>query len=72
MSGIAMNIAKMVDMLPENEQNFASEFIKRLILAWNPDFTKTTEEAAQIAEAENGEFFSESEIDWEHLERYAE
>ena len=71
MSTLAMDIAKMIDMLPESEQILAQEFIKRLVLAWDPDFTKLTpDEARQLEEAENGEFIEESEIDWEHLEKY--
>ena len=73
MSTVAMNIAQMIDMLPESEQHFAQEFVKRLVLAWDPDFTKVTpEEAAQIKAAEESGFIPEDEIDWEHLEKYAE
>lgn len=72
MSNIAMNIAKMVDMLPESDQYFAQEFVKKLILAWDPDFTKVTpEETEQIKKAESEEFISDSEIDWDNLEKYA-
>ena len=71
MSTVAMDIAKMIDMLPESEQLFAHEFVKRLVLAWDPDFTKLTpEERRELEEAEKGEFIEESEIDWEHLEKY--
>ena len=38
MTAIAMDIAKMVDMLPESEQRLAHEVLKRLVLAWDPDF----------------------------------
>ena len=34
--------AEMLDMLPEKEQNFAYELMKKLVLAWDPDFTKLT------------------------------
>lgn len=72
MSSTAINIAKMVDMLPESEQLFAQEFMRRLVLAWDPDFTKTTpEEAAQIKAAEESGFISEDEIDWDNLDKYA-
>lgn len=71
MSNIAMNIARMIDMLPESEQAFAQEFIKKLVLAWDPDFTKATpEEAAHIKEAEESGFIPENEIDWSNLEQY--
>jgi len=54
----------MVEMLPEQEQNLAFELIKRLVLAWDPDFTKLTPaEAMELEEAqveyERGEFIWE-------------
>lgn len=69
MTDIAMDAARMIDMLPASEQDFAYEFIKKLVRAWDPDFTKVTpEEARQIAQAERSGFIDESEIDWEHLD----
>lgn len=59
-------------MLPEDDQIFAHEFVKKLVLAWDPDFTKVTpEEAALLEEAEGGDFVPEEEIDWDNLESYA-
>ncbi len=73
MSVIAANIAKMVDMLPENDQHLAHELIKKLVLAWDPDFTRVTqEEALELKEAEESGFISEKEIDWNNLKKYAE
>ena len=47
--------------------------IKKLVLAWDPDFTKVTdEEAAQISKAESSGFISEDEIDWANLGKYAD
>ena len=72
MSEKAMEAARMMDMLPEADQNFACEFIKKLVLAWDPDFTKATpQEAKEMAEAEASGFVDESEIDWNDLTRYA-
>ena len=52
MSETAMNAARMIDMLPDSDQHLAYELIKKLVLAWDPDFTKlTTEEAKQLEEA---------------------
>lgn len=69
MSDIAMDAARMIDMLPASEQDFAYQFIKRLVQAWDPDFTKVTpEEARQLAHAEESGFIDETEIDWEHLD----
>lgn len=70
MSNIAMDTARLMDMLPESEQSFAYELIKKLVRAWDPDFTKVTpEEARQIAEAEKSGFIDEDEIDWDNLEK---
>ena len=72
MSETVMNAARMMSLLPAEEQEFACEFIKRLLLAWDPDFTKlTTDEAKALECAEDSGFLSESEIDWDHLENIA-
>ncbi len=68
MSGVAMDAARLLDMLPEEDKQFAYEFIKKLVLAWDPDYTKvTSEEAKRIAQAEKSGFVDESEIDWDNL-----
>ena len=65
MSEIAMNAAHMIDMLPDPDKNLAYELIKKLVLAWDPDFTKlTTEEAKQLEEAKDSGFVDAEEIDW--------
>ena len=69
MSPVAQQIVELVDMLPEEEQNLAYEFIKRMVLAWDLDFTKVTpSEKIRILEAqkamEQGETFNDSDIDW--------
>lgn len=68
----AQEIARMVDMLPDEEQTLAFDLVKRLVLAWDPDFTKVTpEEAARLQAAENSGFISEQDIDWDDLAKYA-
>ena len=60
MSTTAQVIASMVDILPEGDQKLAYEMIKRMVLAWDPDFTKVTpEEARHLEEAERKEFLEE-------------
>jgi predicted transcriptional regulator len=49
---MAQEIANMIDMLPEGEQNLAYEVMRRMVLAWDPDFTKAT--PADIAAMERG------------------
>lgn len=70
MGNTAQQVANMVDMLPENDQQLAFELIKKLVLAWDPDFTKVTpQEAKELEEAEedfkNGEYYSHNDIDWD-------
>ena len=70
MGNTAQAIASMVDILPENDQNLAYELVKKLVLAWDPDFTKVTqEEAKQLEEAErnftNGDTVSMDDINWD-------
>ncbi len=73
MSEIVQNAAQMMELLPDEDKSFAYEFIKKLVLAWDPDFTKiTADEKRQINEAENDEFFDAREIDWDNLEKYSE
>lgn len=68
MSSITMEAARLMDALPEADKEFAYEFIKKLVLAWDPDFTKVTpEEAKQIEAAENSGYVDETEIDWDSI-----
>lgn len=68
MSSIAIEAARLMDALPEADKVFAYEFIKKLVLAWDPDFTKVTvEEAQRIEAAENSGYIDASEIDWENI-----
>lgn len=60
-------ITHMIEMLPAQEQVLAFELIKRLVLAWDPDFTKVTPEEAKameeaMAEIERGEFVTLEDI----------
>ena len=53
MGSTAQQAAAMIDMLPENDQKLAFELIKKLVLAWDPDFTKLTpHEAEELAQVE--------------------
>ncbi len=67
MSSKSMQIAEMFDMLPEQEQTLACEMLKRIVLAWDPDFTKLTpKERKELEEAEaDPEFISIDNIDWD-------
>ena len=61
---------RMLEMLPESEQKLASELIKRLVLAWDPDFTKLTPEERERLEAaeqriDSGKYVKDSDILWD-------
>jgi len=63
-------ISVMVDLLPENEQKLAYELIKRMVLAWDPDFTKlTSAERKRLEETEQdflaGNIVNHNEINWD-------
>lgn len=70
MSELAQKTAVMLDMLPQAEQQLAFEMLKRIVLAWDADFTKVTPaEAAALQAAEDeierGEVLRDDEIDWD-------
>ena len=68
MSDLVMEAARLMDLLPESDQNFAFEFIKKLVLAWDPDYTKLTpEEAKRLDAAERSGWIDETEIDWSQI-----
>jgi len=59
----------MIDMLPEHEQTLAFELIKRMVLAWDPDYTKVTPaeaelHAAALEDYRRGETVSHDAINW--------
>ncbi len=69
MSPVTKQIIDMIDMLPEHEQQLAFEFIKRMVLAWDSDFTKLTpSERERLLEADKeilaGEVVDHNDIDW--------
>ena len=69
MTQVVQESVKMLEMLPESEQELVSQLIKRLVLAWDPDFTKLTPEERKRLEAaeqriDNGEYVKDSEINW--------
>ena len=68
MSNIAIDVAKMVEILPKDDQEFAYAFIKKLVLAWDPDFTRVTpQEAKRLEQAEQSGFVNEEDINWDTI-----
>lgn len=69
MSPMTKQIIDMVDMLPEREQELAFEFIKRMVLAWDSDFTKLTSDERERIKKSNDEYTNDeivnhTQIDW--------
>ena len=69
MTAIAKQTVELLEMLPEQEQKLANALIKRMVLAWDSDFTKLTSAERQRLELaeqeiEAGEAVSHDEIDW--------
>ena len=69
MTQVIQESVKMLEMLPESEQELASQLIRRLVLAWDPDFTKLTPEEQKNLEAaeqriDSGEYVKDSDIEW--------
>ncbi len=53
MSRVVKEATGLLEILPESEQNFALEFIKKLVIARDSDFTKLTPaERRELEEAE--------------------
>ena len=70
MTAKTAQISEMIDMLPDSDKDLAYELIKKLVLAWDPDFTKVTpKERKEIEEAEQSGYISANEIDWDNLDK---
>lgn len=70
MSGAVKEAVSLMEVLPESDQNFALEFIKKLVLAWDPDYTKVTSaEKTALEEAEKdiieNRMISHDAINWD-------
>jgi hypothetical protein len=69
MSETIKQTINMLEMLPDQEQSLALEIVKRLVLAWDPDFTKLTpEERRRLEAAENGEYLDLESIEWNNID----
>ena len=69
MTAKTQKIVEMIDMLPETEQNLVFELIKRIVIAWDADFSKVTpDERREIDEGDddikNGRTVGYDDIDW--------
>ena len=66
MSSTVKATMEMMEMLPDDEQKIAMEIVKRIVLAWDADFTKLTPaERERLENAENGEYIADEDIKWD-------
>lgn len=67
MSTVTKQAIDLMEVLPESEQEFALEFIKKLVLAWDPDFTRLTptEEKAMLEAEADRDTISHDSINWD-------
>ncbi|MDR1159280.1 MAG: hypothetical protein LBK69_01460 [Syntrophomonadaceae bacterium] len=73
MSPVKQQIIDILDMLPEQEQDLAYEVLRRIVLAWDPDFTKLTPAEAEHLkigkqQLASGNFYDDTDIDWDNLD----
>jgi hypothetical protein len=67
MSTLVTQTAEMLSLLPEEEISLVNELVKKLVVAWDADFTKVTpEEEKCIKQAEEemrqGIYLTEEEV----------
>ena len=67
MSNLVMQTAEMLSLLPDDEVSLVNALVKKLILAWDPDFTKVTQQEAEVIEQSDNEmkegiYFTEDEV----------
>ncbi len=67
MNAITQKAVRLMDVLPERDQNLALELIKKLVLAWDPDFKKLIiTEQKELEEARlDEETVSHDRINWD-------
>lgn len=62
-----MQTAELLDILPEEDISIVNALVKKLVIAWDPDFTKVTASERKLledtdAEMKHGEYVSEDEV----------
>lgn len=67
MSEMVKEAAELMELLPDSDKSFALQMIKKLVLAWDPDFTKLTpKERRELEEARvEEEMVTHDEINWD-------
>lgn len=62
-----LQTAELLDILPDEDASIVNTLIKKLVVAWDPDFTKVTAKEKELldksdSEMKNGDFVSEEDF----------
>lgn len=66
-SNMILQKEKMLSILPDENLTLVNTFVKKLIKAWDPDFTKLTDDEKRIVdeaddEIRRGIYFTEDDV----------
>ncbi len=62
-----LQTAELLDILSDEDISIVNALVKKLVLAWDPEFTKVTEKEKELldksdSEMKNGDFISEKDF----------
>ena len=62
-----LQTAELLDILPDEDVSIVNALIKKLVIAWDPDFTKVTARERELleksdSEMKSGDFVSEEDF----------
>ena len=62
-----LQTAELLDILPDEDVSIVNALVKKLVIAWDPDFTKVTARERELleksdSEMKNGDFISEEDF----------
>lgn len=62
-----LQTAELLDILPDEDIAIVNALVKKLVIAWDPDFTKVTPRERELlektdSEMKNGDFISEKDF----------
>lgn len=62
-----LQAAELLDILPDEDFSIVNALIRKLVIAWDPDFTKVTARERELLEKsdfemKNGDFISEEDF----------
>lgn len=65
-----LQTAELLDILPDEDISIVNTLVKKMVRAWDPDFTKVTPEERKLleeadAEIKNGNYVSENDV-WDN------